>query len=614
MKKSSGDNPCGFHLKNKMKRGMIFCLFILFLIINLSFVFAAENTNVSKKGYECLQSKIENKCSSLAPEEKIFSLLALGACKSELISDAVSSECWPKSGCKIKTTAQAMLALRENNENVDNSLEWLLNKESPTTQLDWLLQIESTKPVKCKISYSTKSYNIEIDPEKKINSPAGSCLSLYEGEYWFKVSPTCFGDDFSISCNESFSTSLLYKKQSSSTVYVSENTHSTSAEGTTTERVESSCLKEKTSCDYEGTLWASLILKKLKQNTSAYIPYLVSMAEENPQYLPEAFLYILVGESYRNEILLKQRENKWWLESGDKFYDTAIALYPFQYTSLIEKTSAITWLGEAQGTDGCWQGSIKNTAFLLYSIWPKKAQIIEGQKDCEDEGYHCTSSANCKTAGGTELSEYSGCFGISNICCSKEFVSPTCGEQGGEKCTSDEICSGGQNIPASDLEGSEICCFEGTCQTGAQEATCGRYDGTCRDNCLSNEQETEYTCSGSETCCLAKTTPPMNYTGIIIFSILIVLVVVGIIFRKKLRMLIDKITKKGTGTGSSGTIGQRPGPFGPGSLPPSSPSGMYQRAMPRRIMPSQQPRRPLPPRKSEGEFNEVLRKLKEMGK
>ncbi len=600
-----------------MKKEMMFFALILFLIINLSFIFAAEDLNISKEGYDCLKTKVEGKCSSLAPEEKIFSLLALGQCKDELVEDSYDGECWPKSGCKIKTTAQAMLALRENSGNVDKPLTWLLDRESPTTQLQWYVQIDSNKPVKCKVSYSGKSYNVEIDTEKKINSPAGSCLGLSDGDYWFEVSPTCYEQDFEISCNESFITSLLYKTQASSTVFVSEQMHSSSADGTITEKVESLCFKEGTSCSYEGTLWASLILKKLKQNTTAYIPYLISMAEENSRYLPEAFLYILVGESYRNEILLKQRESQWWLESEDKFFDTAFALYPFQYEELIEKTNSINWLGEIQGTDGCWQGNIRNTAFLLYSIWPKKAQLIEGQKDCE-EGNYCMSAANCRTAGGTELSDFSGCFGAANICCSKQYLAPTCGAQGGEKCPSDKICSNGEPIPSSDLVGSEKCCLKGTCQTGEQIATCGRSSGTCRTSCLSTEEETQYTCNGNEACCVIKTTPPTNYTGIIIFSILIVLVVLGIIFRKKLKMLVDKITKKSPGTGTPSPFGQqRPGPFGPGSMPPSTPSGMPQRMMPRRILPSQppqQPRRPLPPRKQEGEFSEVLRKLKEMGK
>ncbi|MDO8528490.1 MAG: hypothetical protein Q7S06_01200 [Nanoarchaeota archaeon] len=596
-----------------MKKEAIFFIIILFLIINLSLVFAAENTTVSKKGYDCLAAKVQGKCSSLAIEEKIFSLLASGQCKDELVSDSLGGECWPKSGCKIKTTAQAIFALKENSANVEKAINWILTKDAPATQLQWFVQIDSTKPVKCKVSYSGKPYDIEIDSEKKINTRAGSCLELSDGDYWLEVSSSCYGQDFEISCNESFVTSLLYKQQESSTIYVSEKIHSSSADVTTTERVESMCFKEGTSCNYEATLWASLVLKKLRQNTTAYIPYLVSMADENSRYLPESFLYILLGESYRNEILLKQKESKWWLESGDKFYDTALALYPFQYEESAEKTNAITWLSEVQGTDGCWQGNIRNTAFLLYSIWPKKAQVIEGQKDCEDEKNFCMSVPNCKTAEGTELEGFAGCFGA-NICCNRQYLSPTCGEQGGEKCSADEICSGGQSIPGSDLIGNEICCFEGTCQTGAQEATCGRYSGTCRTSCLSDEQQSSYLCIGNDVCCTEKTTAGINYTGIIIFSILIVLVALGIIFRKKLKTLI---TKKKPGEPSPSQFGQqRPGPFGPGSLPSSSPPGMPQRMMPRRIIPSQQQpvRRPLPPRKQEGEFNEVLRKLKEMGK
>jgi hypothetical protein len=140
-----------------MKKEKIFILLIILLIINLSWVLAAENVSVSQtsqRGYDCLKAKVENKCSSLTTEEKIFSLLASGQCKDELVSDSSDGECWPKSGCKIKTTAQAILALKENNANVEKAVNWILNKDAPAVQLQWFLQIESIRPVLCKVSYS----------------------------------------------------------------------------------------------------------------------------------------------------------------------------------------------------------------------------------------------------------------------------------------------------------------------------------------------------------------------------------------------------------------------------------------------------------------------------
>src|SRR3989344_2692118 len=105
-----------------MKKSWCFVFFFIFLIVGMSFAIAQASDEASTqeseqskiiKASQCLDEKINTRtCSSLSSEEAIFSLLALKKCKEKVESDSRNNgECWPNSGCKIKTTAQTVLAL-----------------------------------------------------------------------------------------------------------------------------------------------------------------------------------------------------------------------------------------------------------------------------------------------------------------------------------------------------------------------------------------------------------------------------------------------------------------------------------------------------------------------
>ncbi len=583
----------------------VFFIFLLVLVLSLVLIKAANETTVDGKAYACLEDKVNGNCDSLSTEEKIFSLLAIGECKSELISDSDNSECWPEGECTIKTTAQAILALRTGTTKAE---EWLMDQSMSFPDIEWFLQVESENEVGCTADYGGSSYDFTVNADKTLSGNAGSCLTIFAsgGGYWFAINPNCYDEEFSISCDTSFITSLLYRKKNSQTLYVSDKTDSASGGGSTTEKVVSSCFEQAGTCNYEGTLWAAIVLQAKDYDISPYIPYLVVAAADNPSYIPESFLYSLTN-NFRTELLAKQKENKYWSESGDKFYDTAVALLPFQNEELMEKTNAKNWLKELQGDNGCWQDNIRNTAFLLYSLWPRKMAEEVEMDDCTDFGYYCVSSAACSGAGGNELSSYVGCFGT-NICCDKPQQTQTCAEQGGKICASSEECLGGSFVSSSD---SQTCCVNGgTC--GVKEAPeCEIKGGSCRTSCLSNEQIISYACTSNDVCCVTK---KKSYVGLIIFLIiLIILTVLGIVFREKLKKVFLQIKsklEKGKGKGKAGPVG--PGP----RFPPTSSSRIPPRSVLRRIIPSR-PQRPAaspPPAKNKSEFDEVLKKLKEIGK
>jgi hypothetical protein len=582
-----------------MKKKVYF-IFLFLLVSSIFFAAAANETATDAKAYACLESKTKD-CSSLSSEEKIFSLLAIGKCKTELLAEESSSNCWPKDNCNIKTTSQAILALRKSGDKTTDEENWVLANSVSSPNVEWFMQIDVENKSSCTASYSGNSYTFSLS-NKELSKNAGNCLTVYK-DYWYKISPSCYDMEFKISCSDSFLTSLLYRKKNSETLYdfyVSDKTSSASGSGTTTEKPSSLCFSKGTSCDYEATLWAAIVLKYVGRDVSAYVPYLITMADDNSKYVPESFLYTLTN-NFKIDLLAKQKESKYWDESGDKFYDTAVALFPFQNDeTLTEKANSKGWLQETQGNDGCWQGNIRNTAFLLYSLWAKKIAVPAGTSDCASLNYFCSSSASCSTAGGSILN-YSGCLGT-NICCSKQQQLDSCYKQGGELCSSGESCLGGTAVDASDSASGKVCCVRGTC--GVQEVSeCESNQGTCKNSCSSTETANSYSCSSSEICCVVKPSSGSSAWVIIVLGILIVLTILGIIFRKKLRDLFSRF-RFGKGKPSS-----QGGP----RFPPTSSSRVYPGAVQRRIIPNQQPiaRRPVQTRT---EVDDVLKKLREIGK
>ena len=615
-----------------MKKEVVVGLLFIFLTLILLSSLQAQTTLVNEtakidKAYACLGSKTNTtaKCSSLSTEEKTFSLLAISQCKNELMSDSQNNgECWPSGNCRIKTTAQAILALDNSNQQTSTAQDWLLSQNKSPTELIWYLQVENPDgATDCTVSYGASSYEFSIGEDKKIwNNSTGPCLSRAQDDYWFRISPSCYNQEFQISCNKDFSTTLLFSKTGTATIHVLPNTHSAASgsgsQGTTTEKVESYCFAENNFCTYEGTLWAALVLNALDKDVSSYLPYLITLAEDNPRFLPDAFLFFITSdENFGASLLSKQRSNKWWSESGDRYYDTALAMYPFQSETRTEKTNAKQWLLEVQDANGCWQDNTRNTAFILASIWPRgtSGDGVDGElPSCTSKGYYCVSSGSCD---GQVFSEYD-CPTLFE-CCSAQSQQPTCDELGGEICSSSEICSG-STASVSGLSTGQICCTTGTCKARGEDQgtsfTCETSGGTCRiSSCESNETlSTDYTCQYDDKCCVSESKPKSSYTWIWILLVLIVLVVAGILFRDKLRNLWFKMKSKGG----------KPGAAGPGYRgPPAPPYTPYYprptRPFPERriLVPSQQPQRPaLRPVKSAAskELDDVLKKLKEMGK
>ena len=611
-----------------MTKKRILGIFIVFLVLLSFSLFQAQENSTEEKvdeAYSCLEEKVDGNCDSLTTEEKIFSLLAINECKTELIEDSSNEECWPSESCKLKTTSQAVLALDNSNTNVDEAQQWLLSQKRTPSELMWYLQIESNEQTTCTIDYSGYSRTIQITEDKKIIGDAGQCFSSAQDNYWLEISSLCYDQEFSVSCDSDFSTTLLFQKQGSSTIHVFQKTSSSTSGGEIIEKVESFCFRDGqpgSPCNYEGSLWTALTLNSLEEDISSYLPYLITLAEDNERFLPEAFLYLITNDQEYSTTLLSKQKNiggdYYWQESLDKYYDTALALFPFKQETLIEKTNSEEWLLETQDNNGCWLDNTRNTAFILASIWPRdftgSGDDDEDFLDCSSSGNYCVNQESCQ---GQVLSDYY-CAGILNECCTLAPEQQTCNEKGGIVCSSSQICSGGDFVSAAE---TNYCCVnDGSCQEGPISviSECEEQGGTCKTSCFSDEQELFYECEFSgDACCIFKTERKSS-SWIWILLILIILVVVGIIFRDKLRSFWFKTKSKF----KKSKPGPRPGRPGYGPRPPPGrpigpPHHPIRRPMQeRRILPSiQQPIMPgRSPSKSQKELDDVLRKLKEMGK
>lgn len=611
-------------------------IFLVFFL-TLSFVSAAENETTESsitKAYTCLQNGINNKTvSSLSLQEAFFGVMALGnnaravqKLDSENRSVSTNQTCWPRASCTVKETAQALLAYHSLGRNEDKIENWLVSKSGATTGLRWFLEIDSENhvPTTCHVRYGSVDRTVSIGSDMKLTGDLSStCLSIVSSGYWLEIASSCLDRSYEVSCDQDFLTTLLYQQSDSETLFVSPNTQSKPAGGTTNESISSRCFKSNsgTDCDYEGTLWATIALDAAGANTASYIPYLAAFAPTNERYLPSSFLYKLTGgQDHYTSLIQEQRNNQYWGAPSStyrRFYDTALAFLALQGTSAVEVTNARDYLLEVQNPSGCWDNNnLRSTAFLLYAGWPEgrpgggpggsggtPSGTIESCLGASPL-YSCVESLlQCADAGGEELRNYD-CTGAL-YCCSATPRVPTCTELNGELCSLNEECTG---TPRDSSEGQ--CCL-GSCTpiTTPTTTECEDNGGTCSASCSSGETQASYLCSSfSEVCCVSdqssdSSSGSSTWVWIIVLVILITLVALAIIYRRKIQMFIFKNRKSGQSANASPIMIRRP-PF-----PPSMPS---QSLRPGVRPQSPQVRKPVS--QVDKEMDETLRKLREMSK
>lgn len=584
------------------QRELIILSFGVFIMLFLSnFSLAANDTisDTATKAYKCLENQTKGR-TDLSLAEATFSALALGSygkLVSQIESYRDSSSCWPKNACKLKETAQVLLAYKRINKENSAIKNWILSKNATSPDLRWFLEIDITNkaPASCTIEYGITKSTIKILDNMKIQGSAGSCLAIDNSGFMLRINNNCLKNEFKISCDQDFITSVLYQKNTGGTFFVLPDAHATASLGLAKESANGECLRTSGACDYEGTLWATLALQKAGEDTSRFMPYLLALAEDNPKFFPGTFLYILVGgEEQYKKIIQEQKQGKFWeITTGTRFYDTSLAMMALSSTSAGEFDSAKSYLSGIQTKEGCWNSnSIRDTSFILYSGWGKNVpgESGGGGAVCEIP-YSCENSGECTSTNGT-IVEGLECPGV-QICCTVAVKKERCEEKGGLICISGKECQDGYVESASD----GTCCMS-ACINIISKESCTHAGGECRISCFDDENEnTEESCATTEgVCCFAK---GGLWGWIVLLIILIGIVILGIIYRAKLKIWWFKLKEK-----------FRKKPTAP---PPARPMASAARPVPfmpfARFMPQQ--RKPVV--RDRG-MEEALRKLREMSK
>jgi len=600
------------------QKRVVALVFAFLIIISIVSVHAANVTGSDiDKGYACLKNSVDaNNCVTRNIQLNAFNLLAgsydssiQSKCKSSLLAKKNSNNCWPLTEggtCDIKSTAISILALSRLGEDVEKAINWTLDKKRLETGLIWYLEIDVLNSSQC----SVNGKNILLGEDKKIITPSGNPDGLEKAynNYWFKI--TKIEKNYTISCNKSFTTTLLYQKPNANVYYVSSNPHSASAGDSTTEKVDSYCFGPSSGCDYEASLWATMALSKDRRDISPYLPYLSSRANEpeNARYLPSAFLLMLteMGE-YEEELKGLQREGKYWGDRTMQLDLTPLALSALSGRDLTEVRDAQTHLLSLQDkVTGCWQED--KTSYILYLVWPKNPTSIDTPTSnntpiltCEDRTYSCVASTRCDPVN----QESYECSGFGEVCCSKAIPEQTCSEQGGA------VCDIGQSCSESVVEtvDKSNCCLKDCIADQPTKDPCPSTTGwSCKNVCGTDESYmSTYSCNGNIKCCHKQTTTESgsNLWLIILLVILIILVFLAILFRNQLQVWWFRI-KNG--------FSSKKGP-GPTARPMLAPP--YRPVPPRPMMQRQENRSFRPAQRAgekDKEFEDTMRKLKDMSK
>ncbi|VVB80710.1 Uncharacterised protein [uncultured archaeon] len=554
------------------------------------------NLSSIDKGFACLESNVKDDCSGATTIQEI-ALTLLASPKQSVAQGCYNKlksydqgNCFGIGSCNVRDTALAILAYNNLKQDTKKYQSWILNQTLVSSDIQWFLQQDSIEAANCKVTYDSTDYSFSVQTNKKIDTNAGSCLSLANSNYWYAIDPSCYSKNFALVCDKAFIGNLLYKQPNSPIVYVLSNTQSAAASGTINLQVKSKCFGQG-SCNYEASAWAAVALKTVGVNVDEFVPYLVAGSDSNKQYLPYAFLNMLVDYSeYGTKLVQMQNLNTWEAESTayEQYYDTALALVSLSDSSATQVKNAKDWLtGYAQSANGCWNNNnTKDTAFILWALQKRQSSFIPGGvislTSCSEGNFFCISDCPLDQI----KQNYAGCS-AGKTCCGTQNIK-TCAEYYGEVCASDKVCDGDSRV-ASD---TSACCLSSCVTPQVTQTACDTAGGICRTSCNANQDSVSQSCGdANQVCCKAKTTTPTNLGWLwILLVILIILIIVGIIYREKIKLWIYKKRsgfkkEEGEGTGQN-----RPsGPAAPGMIPPQRP--MIRPGMP--IMPPAQ-RRPLP--------------------
>lgn len=591
-------------------------------VVTTTPVASGLNASNVEKGFSCLVEQTKKDCSGVTNlQDLVLTIMAspnnTQACVTKLETYKKTNCFGYGSSCTIKETALAILALNHVGKTTTTYTDWLKNQTKISTDIIWQLEQDSEGKTLCKMSYDSQDYTFNVQENKKIDVAAGNCLALTNSNYWFQVSPNCYEKEFTMTCDKNFVASLMYKTPSSSVLYLLSDTKPATANTPVSIKLKSKCFGT-SSCDYEASLWAVFALDKTGGNDiGEYTPYLIAAEDSNKQYLPSAFLHVLVDFSeYGTKLLKEQKLNYWEAENTayDKYYDTSLALIALSGSNQAQVSGSKNWLlNLAQGSNGCWNNNnIRDTAIALWAIAGRNANIAGGGITyCSDAptGSSCINLVDCVS--GDRLPNYA-CSLTTQTCC-KPRALKSCADSGGVA-----SCASGKQCSSVEIDSTDGKCCTGVCEVASKLSECEMESGTCKTSCTSSQTKTNFDCGSTGVCCKANATsaPEKSLAWLwILLIVLIILVILAYVFREKIQMWWFKMKNDVRENKGGASTNVRPGGF-----PPSNPGmrpGMPVRPIaPSRPLPTTNkpmPARPAPAKKSSDD-DDVFSKLKAMGK
>ncbi len=577
------------------------CWLILILLILLIPLIQAGNFS-SDKAYQWLISKSEGDGSynddiptvalaTLALRQSGASLQAEKSL-SWLKTQESSQHCFPKSGCKTKDTAFALLVYSNFNEDTENIEKWLNDAQtSSVSGGNWWLEIATTNSGTCILSYQkanlTKTFNISVERGYFPTCGNTTFLDLNSCLQQNLITQNPFLQ-LDVDCNtlgDSLVIALIYNTGNSYHIIDEGYTSKT------TLNINNGCFGQvsKSSCNVETTLYINWILSQIDSEISN-LPFLEdSYDKNNPRHA--SLLYLITKkDSYINDLKALQRTDG---SFGRSVYDTSLSILALKEEgSTIEVENSTSWLESKQFSDGSWNDNILDTAITLYSAFSETNPelpsctdgICNGDEDCmfntdvtkvdcggscpiTCEEVECETDSDCDTKGEGYTCEAYLCVKqtVSEKCdldsdCDYGYtcVNGDCTKKGcisDDECAINEQCKDGECVSIT-----EECTLDSDCPSGYE---CKDNSCTIKEECtLDSDCESGYTCSQglcikeTEGCTLdsdcesglvctegvCTTKKGISILWIIILLIILILICVGGYF------FYQKYYKKGPGT------------------------------------------------------------------
>jgi len=367
--------------------------------------------------------------------------------------------CFPKTGCNVKETALATLALREMNQVTEKQIKYLNNslKVAPFNAQDWNIQVVSNEAGTCTIKYEESPNGIIFNFDENGKLDDGSSWINFNQLNGFNFNR--HSENVNIACTFSSTPRISIIKIIGNNFYIIEEQTSKNANF----KLRNGCYSSSPSsvnCDEESSFYASFVMSKLGLSIDAG-NYLKDNANNDLEYS----MLSLIDSKHIPALVSRQKDDG----SFENVYSSLFAYGALRNSNYQEEKNELkSWIESQQSNDGRIGNGIMDTSIALYFVY---AGLL-GPGDEEDEqGEGCIIDSDCQQG-------YS-CNPISRLCeqetepfCNTNLrCEPSLGETL-QNCPTDCFCN--NDGTCDPTENPTICPLD--CQTsGESQPECGNF-------------------------------------------------------------------------------------------------------------------------------------------